>query len=77
MEQLHTTLSEPAVLELRVRGGAGPGQSGRDKERKRKNMVSRSQGVPLSLRKVSPALSIEPKWRRAECGVATNNEMHI
>lgn len=36
-----------------------------------------SRGVPLSSRKVSPAMSIEPKWRRAECSVATDDDRHI
>lgn len=32
-----------------------------------------SRSVPLSSRKVSPVMYIEPKWRRGECGVATDN----
>lgn len=36
-----------------------------------------SRGVPPSSRKVSPVMSIEPKWRRAECGVATDNDRHV
>lgn len=36
-----------------------------------------SQGVSQSSRKVSPAMPVEPKWRRAECSVATDDERHI
>lgn len=36
-----------------------------------------SRGVPLSSRKVSPVMSIEPKWRRAEYSVATDDDRHI
>lgn len=36
-----------------------------------------SQGAPLRSRKVSPVMSIVPKWRRADCSVATDDGRHI
>lgn len=47
------------------------------KEAKDRRWSVGSHGVSLSSRKVSPVMSMEPKWRRAECGVATNDKRHV
>lgn len=36
-----------------------------------------SREVASCSRKVCPVMSIEPKWRRAECSVATDDDRYI
>lgn len=73
-----SALSEPAVLQQR---GERRKLTGTEKkeimEAGERRWSAGSRGVPLSSRKVSPAMSIEPKWRRAECSVATDDDRHI
>lgn len=64
---LLTPPSEPAVL--RQRGVQV--KTERDRDTRGKKTVSRESQCPS--RKVSPVMYIEPKWRRGECGVATDN----
>lgn len=71
---LLTALSEPDVL--RQRGGEEEGFRSRQKEIQtpgERRWPAGSRSVPVSSRKVSPVMYIEPKWRRGECGVATDN----
>lgn len=77
-ERRFTTPSEPGAREQRGARKKGTGTEKKEiMEAGERRWSAGSRGVPLSSRKVSSAMSIEPKWRRAECSVATDDGRHI
>lgn len=74
-ERRFATLSEPAVLE--AQRGEEERRTGKEGGGEKGGREDGQQGVPPSSRKVSAAMSIQPKWRRADCSVATGDGGYV
>lgn len=77
VERWFSILSQPPVLKQRGEWKKGAGTEKKSDNGSRRKRWSAGSRVPLGSIKVFPLMSNKPKWRRAECSVAIDDDRHI